>query len=330
MRAIVFDEYGSPDVLRLEDVDRPAPRPNELLVRVQATSVNAADGHLMYGRPYLMRYQCGWKRPKIRGLGLDFAGVVEAVGAAATAFRPGDAVFGELAEDYAGATRAFAEYVCVAESTVTRKPDAVSFTEAAAVPLAGCAALYAVRDYGQSGPGQKVLVNGAGGGVGVYAVQLAKRFGATVTAVCSARKADRVRDIGADHVIDYRRHDFTADPVQYDVIVDIASSQSVARCKRVLAPHGRFVWVGGPASSGWLGPLRPAVNVLLTSLVSRRQRWLCVAKPSSAKDVALLAGWLSDGSLRAVVDRCYPLERTADAIRYVEEGLACGKVVVEM
>jgi len=330
MRAIVTHEYGSLDVLQLEDVDKPVPRADELLVQVRAASVNAADGLLMHGWPYPMRSQIGWKRPRIKGLGLDFAGVVEAVGDAVTAFRPGDAVFGELAQDYAGATRAFAEYICVAASSVVRKPEAVSFTEAAAVPLAGCTALYAVRDYGQVRPGQHVLINGAGGGVGTYAVQLAKHFGATVTGVCSDRKAGTVRDSGADRVIDYRQHDFTTDAMQYDVIVDIVSSQGLLRCRRVLAPRGRFVWVGGPASGPWLGPLRPALNVLLMSLVSRRQRWLLVAKSSSAEDVAVLAGLLADGSLRPVIDRCYPLERAADAIRHLQDGRACGKVVIEI
>jgi NADPH:quinone reductase-like Zn-dependent oxidoreductase len=330
MRAIVTDDYGSVDVLRLEDVDQPVPRPHELLVRVHAASVNAADGLLMRGLPYLMRSQIGWRRPRIKGLGLDFAGVVEAVGEAATSFRPGDAVFGELAPDHAGATRAFAEYVCVAAASVVRKPANVSFSEAAAVPLAGCAALYAVRDYGQVGPGQQVLINGAGGGVGIYAVQLAKHFGATVTGVCSDRKAARVRDVGADRVIDYRRHDFTTDPERYDVIVDIVSSQGVRRCRRVLAPRGRFVWVGGPAANRWLGPLRNALNVSLMSLASRRQRWLCVTKSSSPQDVAVLAGLLADGSLRPVIDRCYPLDRVAEAIRYLEGGHACGKVVIEI
>jgi NADPH:quinone reductase-like Zn-dependent oxidoreductase len=179
-------------------------------------------------------------------------------------------------------------------------------------------------------PGQHVLVNGAGGGVGMYAVQLAKHFGATVTAVCSGRKAEKVRGSGADRVIDYQRHDFTTDAVQYDVIVDIASSQHLRRCRRVLAPRGRFVWVGGAVSSPWLGPLRPALNVLLMSLVSRTQRWLLVAKSSSAADVAVLAGLLADGSLRPVIDRCYPLARAADAIRRRQDGAACGKVVVEI
>lgn len=330
MRAIVFREYGSPDVLRLEDVDKPAPRASELLVGLRAASVNAADGHLLYGRPYLMRPQIGWLRPRIGGLGLDFAGVVEAVGESVTAFRPGDAVFGEIAQDYSGAGRAFAEYICVAESSVVRKPEGVSFAEAAATPLAGCAALYAVRDYGRLGPGQHVLINGAGGGVGTHAVQLAKHFGATVTAVCSDRKAAAARESGADRVVDYRQHDFTADPVRYDVIIDVFSSQSVSRCRRVLAPRGRFVWVGGPASNRWLGPLRSAVNVMLMSLVSRRQGWLLVAKSSSPEDVAVLAGLLADGSLRPVIGRRYPLERAADAVRDLEEGRVCGKAVIEI
>ncbi len=330
MRAIVFDDYGSYDVLQMREVDRPEPGVGEVLVRVHAASVNRADGYFMRGRPYLARVKSGWKRPKINGLGLDFAGVVEAVGEAVTAFRPGDEVFGEVADAYTSVARSFAEYLCVAAKSVVRKPANVSFEEAAAVPLAGCTALYALRDYGLLRAGQHVLINGAGGGVGTHAVQLAKHFGATVSAVCSERKMGFLSDLGADHVINYQKRDFTAESVRYDVIVDIVSSQSARRCKRVLAPHGRFVWVGGPDTNRWFGPMRPALDVLSMSLVNRRQHWLCVAKTSTAADLAVLAQSLADGTLRPAIDRRYPLEDVAAAIRYMEQGHACGKVVIEI
>lgn len=330
MKTIAFHDYGPPEVLQLRETDAPVPKADELLIRVRAASVNPADGFLMRGRPYWTRSQTGWKRPRINGLGLDFAGTVEAVGETVTAYGPGDEVFGEIGEAFSNVARTFSEYICVAATSVVRKPAAVTFEEAAAVPLAGCAALLAVRDYGLLREGRHVLINGAGGGVGTYAVQLAKHFGATVTAVCSEGKMRLLSDIGADHVIDYRQRDFTAERTRYDVIVDIVSSQSVKRCRRVLARHGRFVWVGGPNDNRWLGPLRPALNVLARSLFSRRQRFLCVMKSAAPADLAVLAQLLADGTLRPVIDRRYPLERVADAIRYMEQGHACGKVVIEI
>lgn len=330
MKAIVYHDYGSPDVLQMRDVGVPEPRPDELRIRMRASSVNPADSYLMHGRPYMMRFQSGLKRPKNNGLGLDFAGVVDAVGDAVTVFRPGDEVFGEVSSLYTGRTRAFAEYLCVPAAIAARKPQNLSFGEAASVPLAGCTALYAVRDYGQVKSGQHVLINGAGGGVGVHAVQLAKHFGATVTAVCSEAKRSLMRDIGADHVIDYRKHDFTAGSTRYDAIVDMVSSQAVRRCRRVLAPQGRFVWVGGPGANRWIGPLRPALNVLAMPLVDRGHRWIVVSKTSTAEDLATLAGLLEQRAFRPVIDRHYPLGDAADAIRYLEKGHACGKIVVEI
>jgi NADPH:quinone reductase-like Zn-dependent oxidoreductase len=330
MRAIVYHDYGSPDVLQMRDVSVPEPRPDELRIRMRAASVNPADSYLMRGRPYMMRFQSGLKRPKSNGLGFDFAGAVDTIGEAVTDFSPGDEVFGEISDLVAGSTRAFAEYLCVPAKNAVKKPEHVSFDEAATVPLAGCTALYAVRDYGQVQSGQHVLINGAGGGVGVHAVQLAKHFGATVTAVCSEAKMSLMRDIGADYVIDYKRQDFTAGSTRYDLIVDIVSSQSVRRCRRVLAPQGRFVWVGGPDTNRWIGPMRPAFNVILMSLVDRGHRWFCVSKTSTAEDLATLAGLLAEGVLRPVIDRRYPLDGVADAIRYLEKGHACGKVVIEI
>lgn len=329
MKAIVYDTYGRLDRVRLEDIDRPVPGADQILVRVHAASVNAADNHLLYGRPRLMRLVIGLFRPKIRGLGLDYAGVVEVAGDAVTGFHPGDAVFGELPQNYKGNARTFAEYVCVPATSAVRKPDGVSFVEAAAVPLAGCTALFAVREEAGVRPGQHVLVNGAAGGVGSHAVQLAKHAGATVTAVCSAGKADRVRDAGADHVIDYRTRNFTEGDTRYDVIIDIAGGQPLSRCERVLTPGGRYVWVGAPAGKGVLGPLRDLFSVLVRSLFGGGERWRFVAKTSTPADVAALGTLMTEGALRPLIDRCYPLEQVPDALRHLEEGRACGKVVIE-
>jgi NADPH:quinone reductase-like Zn-dependent oxidoreductase len=330
MKAIVYHEYGSPDVLQLRDVEMPEPRPNELRIRMRATSINPADLYVLRGSPYMMRLQIGLKRPRNNGIGLDFAGVVDSVGDEVTQFRVGDEVFGQIAHNSTGRTRALAEYLCVDAALAVKKPHGIDFAEAASVPMAGCTALYAVRDYGQVTSGQHVLINGAGGGVGVHAVQLAKHFGATVTAVCSEAKRSLMHDIGADHVIDYRKQDFTAGSARYDVIVDAISSQPMGRCRRVLAPQGRFVWVGGPSTNRWVGPLSLALSVFAMPLVDREHRWLVVSKTSTAEDLATLAGLLEQRAFRPVIDRRYPLGDAVDAIRHLEKGHACGKIVVEI
>lgn len=330
MKAVVYEEYGSPDVLRLRDVEMPEPRPNELRIRMRAASVNPADLYLMRGSPYMLRFQSGLTRPKNKGLGLDFAGVVDAVGDEVAAFRAGDEVFGEITDFSAGHTRALAEYLCVDAALAVKKPHGIGFTEIATVPMAGSAALYAVRDYGQVTSGQHVLINGAGGGVGVHAVQLAKHFGATVTAVCSEAKRSSMHDIGADHVIDYRQQDFTAGRVRYDAIIDLASSQNLRRCRRVLAPEGRFVWVGGSSTNRLIGPFRTALDVFAMPLVDRGHRWSVVSKTSTAENLATLAGLLGQRAFRPVIDRRYPLGDAVDAIRHLEKGHACGKIVVEI
>lgn len=330
MKAAVYYEYGSPDVLQVRDVEIPEPRPNELRIRMRAASVNPVDLYLLRGSPYMLRLQIGLKRPKNNGIGLDFAGVVDAVGDDVTHFRVGDEVFGQIAHDSAGHTRALAEYLCVDAAVAVKKPHGFGFAEVATIPLAGCTALYAVRDYGQVTSGQHVLINGAGGGVGVHAVQLAKHFGATVTAVCSEAKRPLMHDIGADHVIDYRTHDFTAGATRYDVIIDAVSSQPMRRCRDVLAPQGRFVWVGGPSENRWIGPYRTALNVYAMPLVDRGHHWSVVSKTSTAEDLATLAGLLEQRAFRPVIDRRYPLGDAVDAIRHLEKGHACGKIVVEI
>jgi len=330
MKAVVYHEYGSSDVLQLRDVEIPQPRPNELRVRMRAASINPADLYLLRGSPFPLRFQIGLKRPKNNGIGLDFAGVVDAVGADVDASRVGDEVFGQVSDFSTGCTRALAEYLCVDAAIAVNKPHGIGFAEAAAVPLAGSTALFAVRDYGQVSSGQHVLINGAGGGVGVHAVQFAKHFGATVTAVCSEAKRSLMHEIGADHVIDYRKHDFTAGPVRYDAIIDTVSSQSLRRCRRVLVPQGRFVWVGGTGTNHWVGPLRLALNVLAMPLFDRGHRWFLVSKSPTADDLATLAGLLEQKAFQPVIDRRYSLGDAVDAVRRLEKGHACGKIVIEI
>ncbi|WP_158549189.1 NAD(P)-dependent alcohol dehydrogenase [Lysobacter silvisoli] len=330
MKALVYHEYGSPDVLQLRDVEMPVPRSNELRIRMRAASLNPADLYLMRGSPYMLRFKIGLKRPKNNGVGLDFAGVVDAVGDGVTSLRVGDEVFGQISDFSTGRTRALAEYLCVGAALAVKKPQGIGFAEIASIPLAGSTALFAVRDYGQVTSGQHVLINGAGGGVGVHAVQLAKHFGATVTAVCSEAKRSLMQEIGADHVIDYRKQDFTAGSTRYDTIIDTVSSQSLRRCRQVLVPQGRFVWVGGTGKTHWFGPLRLALNVLAMPLFDRRHRWILASKAPTAEDLATLAGLLEQGAFRPVIDRRYPLADAADAIRHLEKGHACGKIVVEI
>lgn len=330
MKAAVYRQYGSPDGVRVEDVPIPEPGPGEVRIRVRAASLNPADIYMLRGWPYMMRLRTGLRRPKNIGLGLDFAGVIDKVADATTDLQPGDAVFGEMTTPMSGLTRAFAEYLCVPADQLARKPSTLSFEEAAALPIAGCTALLAVRNSGGVRPGQRVLINGAGGGIGVHALQLAKHAGAHVTAVCSAEKAAMVRELGADRAIDYRRQDFTAEDIRYDAIIDLASSRSLRECRRVLAPDGRFVWVGSVDSNPLLGPLRPALGVMLTSLVARRQRWSCVASTTTSTDLATLADLVGQGAFRPVIGRRYPLADVVDAIRHVETGHAGGKIVISI
>ena len=330
MKAAVYRQYGSPDLVRIEDVPVPEPGPGEVRIRVRAASLNPADTYMLRGWPYMLRLQSGLLRPKNNGIGLDFAGEIDKVGDGVADLRPGDAVYGEMTTPFSGRTRAFAEYLCVPAAQAARMPSALSFEEAASLPVAGCTAMFAVRDFGEVRPGQQVLINGAGGGIGVHALQLAKHAGAIVTAVCSAEKAAVVRELGAERVIDYRRQDFTEEDIRYDVIIDLASSQSAKRCRRVLAPGGSFVWVGAVDATPLFGPLRAAMGVLLTSPFARGQRWRCLAKTSTAADLATLADLIAAGALRPVIGRRYPLADVADAIRYLEKGHASGKVVISI
>lgn len=322
MKAIVYRCYGSPDVLRLEDIEKPTAADDEVLVKVHAAAVNPLDWHYLRGTPYLMRLMSGIGTPKSARLGVDFAGTVEAVGKNVTQFRPGDAVFG-------GRTGAFAEYVTMrADRALALKPTRLTFAQAATVPIAAITALQALRDKGRVEAGQKVLINGASGGVGTFAVQIAKAFGADVTGVCSTRNVQMVRSLGADRVIDYTREDFTQSEQRYDLIVDMVGNHSLLEYKRVLSPQGKFVGVGGGgADDKWLAPLVTPVNALVLSPFVSQQFGVMLAELKQT-DLALLVDLMQAGKVTPVIDRTYSLSEVPEAIRYLELGHARGKVVI--
>jgi NADPH:quinone reductase-like Zn-dependent oxidoreductase len=325
MKAIRYYRYGPPDVLELQDIDPPAVGDNEVLVRVRAASVNPLDWHFMRGAPYLVRAMAGLSRPRASAarLGADMAGSVEAVGTNVTEFQPGDQVFGGL--EHRGT---LAEYISIRQdAAVLAKPASLTFEQAASVPVAGCTALQALRDKGQVRPGHKVLINGASGGVGTFAVQLAKAFGAEVTGVCSTQNTELVASIGADQVIDYTREDFTRAARRYDLLVDIAGNRTLAETRRVLAPKGVLVGVGGPDKGRWIGPLGRSVRMALLSPAVSQRMVFFLARQNKA-DLAVLRELLEAGKVTPVVDRTYPLSEVAEAIGYLEEGHARGKVAI--
>jgi NADPH:quinone reductase-like Zn-dependent oxidoreductase len=322
MKAIVYNKYGSPDVLELREIDKPVPTDDEVLVRIRASSVNPAEWYAMTGL-FVARMGMGLLKPKNTRLGVDFAGVVEAVGGNVKQFRPGDEVFG-------GKNGAFAEYVCVREDRgVALKPANVTFEQAAAVPTAALTALQGLRDHGQLQPGQQVLINGASGGVGTFAVQIAKAFGAEVTGVCSTGNVDLVRSLGADHVVDYTQEDFTRSGRRYDLLLDIAGSRSWPACKRVLNPKAIFVIVGGPKTNRWIGPLSHMIKVRLASLRASQKVVFFVAKLDKA-DLVVLQALIEAGKVTPVIDRRYELREIAEAMRYLGAGHARGKVVITL
>jgi NADPH:quinone reductase-like Zn-dependent oxidoreductase len=321
MRAVVRTSFGSPDVLEIQEIEKPTPADDELLVRVRATSVNPADWYGVTGTPWVGRVQMGLFKPKEPRVGTDFAGTVEAVGKDVTQFRPGDEVFG-------GRDGAFAEYVCVREErAVVPKPANVTFEEAAAVPVAALTALQGLRDKGQLLPGQKVLINGASGGVGTFAVQIAKELGADVTGVCSTSNVDIARSLGADHVIDYTHEDFTRSDRRYDLIFDVAGSRSWSECRRVLEPQATLVIVGAAKGSRLMGPLSHMVKVRLAAVRSSRKVVFFIAKFNKA-DMLVLRELLEDGKVTPVIDKRHELSEIADALRYLGEGHAKGKIVI--
>jgi NADPH:quinone reductase-like Zn-dependent oxidoreductase len=322
MKAIVQDRYGSTDVLTFREIDTPVAADGEVLVRVRAASVNARDWHVMRGDPYLARATFGLRRPGVVVRGTDFAGEVEAVGRGVTRFRPGDEVFGET-------DGAFAEHVSVPDGVVETKPANLTFEQAAALPLAANTALVGLRDLARVRPGQHVLINGASGGVGTFAVQIAKHLGARVTGVCSARNADLVTTIGADHVVDYALEDFATGGQRYDVVFDLVGNRSLTDCRRALTPRGTLVLSGGGVSRGGslLGPIGLVVRGRLLSRFVR-QRLLVLTATPSRENLATLREFAESGHLTPVVDRTYPLSETPEAVRYVEVEHARAKVVI--
>ncbi len=320
MSAIVYRCYGSPEVLEFAEIEKPVPADDELLVKIHAASVNPLDWHTMRGSPYLVRLMSGLGAPDNSSMGVDFSGTVESVGSKVTRFKAGDAVFG-------GGNGAFADYVTIAEHrAVALKPDNISFEQAAAVPIAAITALQALRDKGRLKPGQKVLINGASGGVGTFAVQIAKSMGAEVTGVCSTRNIEMVRSIGADHVFDYTREDYTTSGQHYDLIIDNVGNHSLLANRRVMTAEGTLVLVGG-AKGNWLGPLvGPIQAMLLTPLVG--QEFGMIMARLSQEDLTILAGLMQTGEVTPVIDRRYALSEVAAAIRYSEEGHARGKIII--
>jgi NADPH:quinone reductase-like Zn-dependent oxidoreductase len=319
MRAIVQDRFGSPAVLELREIPEPQAGDDEVLVRVHATSVNPADWYAMAGTPYVARPAMGLRKPKIR-LGLDLAGVVVAVGGNVTRFKPEDEVFGV-------GTGALAEYAAVPEDALVPKPANLSFEQAAAVPVAALTALQGLRDKGRLRPGQRVLINGASGGVGTFAVQLAKSFGAEVTGVCSTRNVALVGSLGADQVVDYTREDFTESGRRYDLMLDVAGSRPWSACRRVLDPRATLVLVGAPKGSRLLGPLGHMGTVRLASLRASQRAVFFISK-SNHRDLVVLRALLEAGTVTPVVERSYALSEAADAFRYLGEGHAQGKLVI--
>jgi NADPH:quinone reductase-like Zn-dependent oxidoreductase len=323
VKAALRDRFGSPEVVEVREVDAPVPADDEVLVRVRAASLNAADWYDMAGRPYFARPMVGLRRPKDDRLGVDFAGTLEAVGKDVTQFRPGEEVFG-------GRGGGFAEYVCVPEErAIVPKPAGVTFEDAAAVPIAAVTALTGLRDKGELQPGQKVLVNGASGGVGTFAVQIAKALGGEVTAVCSPGNVEQARALGADHVVDYTREDFTRSDRRYDLLLDVAGSRSWRECKRVLAPDATVVLIGGSKANRLLGPLGHIVKMRLGAIRSGRRVVFFVAKLDKA-DLVFLGELLEAGTVRSAIDRRYELSEAADALRYLGEGHARGKIVLSI
>jgi NADPH:quinone reductase-like Zn-dependent oxidoreductase len=319
IKAIVQDKYGSPDVLELKDVDKPVAREDEVLVRVRAAAVNIGNWHLLRGIPYAMRPAVGLFKPKHEIPGLDLAGQVEAVGTRVNQFQAGDEVFGWC-------DGAFAEYACVEENNLLAKPDNLTLEQSAAVGDSASTALIAVRDQGKVQPGQKVLITGASGGVGTFAVQIAKSFGANVTGVCSARNVDMVRSIGADQVIDYTQEDFTQDRQRYDVMLDLVGSRSLSDCRRALTRQGTYVLVGVSDMGRWLGLARQIK--MLSSSPFVRQRMRIFITRHTREDLVVLKELVESGSVTPVIDRRYQLSEVPEALRYQGEGHSQGKIVI--
>jgi NADPH:quinone reductase-like Zn-dependent oxidoreductase len=322
MKAVVYHQYGSPDVLQVEDVEKPTPADDQVLIKVRAASINPLEWHYMRGLPYLVRAMSGIGLPKSTRLGIDFSGTVEAAGKNVRQFKVGDEIFG-------AANGALAEYVTSTEVGLALKPSNITFEQAAAVPIAAVTALQGLRK-GQIKPGQKVLINGASGGVGTFAVQIAKSFGAEVTGVCSTRNLDMVRAIGADHVIDYTKEDFTKGALHYDLIFDIVGSHPLLDYRRVMTPTGSFVIVGGPSDGAWLGPVTSLFKARLLSPFVSQTFLLLLADVNNNQDLDTLRDLMRDGKVTPVIDRQYSLRDIREAMRYLEAGHTRGKVVIDL
>jgi NADPH:quinone reductase-like Zn-dependent oxidoreductase len=327
MKAIVCAKYGSPDVLQLQEVAKPAPKDDEVLIRIYAASVNARDWRFMRAKPFFIRLRPGsFLQPKNKILGADVAGRVEAIGRYVKQFKPGNEVFGYLPSATGRGT--FAEYVCANENAITLKPANLTFEQAAAVPVAAMTALQGLRDNGNIQPGQKVLINGASGGVGTFAVQIAKAFGAEVTGVCSTRNVDMVRSIGADQVIDYTQEDFTQNGQRYDLILEINGYHPIFAYRRALSPKGIYVMAGGSKAHVYQGIFQALLlGPLISRIGTQKLGFMGIAKLTQ-KDLVFLKELLEAGKITPVIDRSYPLSETAEAVRYLEEGHARGKVVI--
>lgn len=321
MNAIVYFSYGSPDVLEYKEIERPTVGDDNVLIKVRAASINPEDWRRMRGLPYAIRIFTGTFKPRSRILGMDVAGQVEAVGKNVTQFQPGDEVFG-------GCGGALAEYVCASENRLVPKPAGLTFEQAAAVPVAALTALQGLRDKGQIQPGQKVLINGASGGVGTFAVQIAKSFGAEVTGVCSTRNVDLVRSLGADHIIDYTQEDFTKTGHRYDLILDNVVNRSLSDYRRVLVSDGILVVLGGEKGR-WLGPLASVLKAMLASPFVSQKLVSFIAKITK-EDLVALTALIEAGKVTPVIDRRYLLSEVPEAIRYLETGHARGKVVITL
>lgn len=320
MKAIVQDTYGSPDVLNLREINTPEVGDDEALVRVHAAGVDRGVWHLMTGLPYLTRLAFGFRAPKTPVPGMDLAGVVEAVGKDVSRFAPGDEVFGV-------GKGTFAEYARAREDKLAPKPANLTFEQSAVVAISGLTALQALRDHGRIEPGQKVLIIGASGGVGTFAVQIAKALGAEATGVCGSAKVEMVRSIGADHVIDYTHEDFAKGGRRYDVILDIGGNSSLARLRRALTPNGNLVLVGGEEGGRWLGVVARLLRALVTSpFVGQKLR--SFVSSENHEDMVALKELIESGKVTPVIDRTYPLSEVPEAIRYLEEGHARGKIVI--
>lgn len=326
MKAIVYQEYGPPDVLKCEEIEKPVPKHDEVLIKVHAASVNPLDWRLMKGEPRILRLFLGLRKPRLGRPGVDVAGEIEAVGKNVTQFEPGDEVFG-------GCSGAFAEYASTAASKVVMKPDNVTFEQGASVNVAGLTALQGLRDKGKIQPGHKVLINGAAGGVGTFAVQIAKTFGAHVTGVCSTRNVEMVRSIGADEVIDYTQQDFTKSDLssnqRYDLILDCVANHSFSESRRVLNTQGRLVGVGAPHDVSMMAILAGMIKDTWLSVFGSQKAVMFIAK-SSQEDLALVGELIASGKLKPVIEKRYSLSEVPDAVRHVEEGHARGKVIIQI